>query len=472
MKPLSIKKKVLFLILVVTGIVAASALALTYYLYQHLYVDKQIDSLSLQGKKLAQIYHQHGKDTYFTDRIKWSNDSSQANIIFTDDPMELSSGLPFDTNTNDNLITFKERQKLLQGETVVLIREHSQFHQDILGIAIPVFSSKDELSGTIFLSMPLSDVYEPFVQIRLTLGISILLILLLIFFIGYKSSNQVVRTINQMKEIALEMESGDFSKRMAVTKNGDELNQLSRSFNKLSSTLEKVEQHRREFLANVSHELRTPLSYMKGYAEGIEEGIIDQKKGMQIIQNESTRLSRLVHDLLDLAQLEGESYPLTMEPLVFAQLIHDVLDQMKFIASQKGISFNRALEEDCIIYGDSDRLEQVVRNLLDNAIHYTPSGKSISIELFVHQNIAELTITDEGSGIPKAELPHVSERFYRVNKARTRKDGGSGLGLAIVYQIIKKHRGTFVLQSEQGIGTTAIIQLPSAESTEIPPAPS
>lgn len=208
---------------------------------------------------------------------------------------------------------------------------------------------------------------------------------------------------------------------------------------------------------------------MKGYAEGIEEGIIDQKKGMQIIQDESTRLSRLVHDLLDLAQLEGESYPLTMEPLVFAQLIHDVLDQMKFIASQKGISFNRALEEDCIIYGDSDRLEQVVRNLLDNAIHYTPSGKSISIELFVHQNTAELSITDEGSGIPKEELPHVSERFYRVNKARTRKDGGSGLGLAIVYQIIKKHRGTFVLQSEQGIGTTAIIQLPSAESTEIPP---
>ncbi|MGO4075959.1 HAMP domain-containing protein, partial [Staphylococcus aureus] len=104
---------------------------------------------------------------------------------------------------------------------------------------------------------PLSDVYEPFVQIRLTLGISISLILLLIFLIGYKSSNHIVQTINKMKEIAMEMESGDFSKRMAVTKKGDELNQLSRSFNKLSSTLEKVEQHRREFLANVSHELRT-----------------------------------------------------------------------------------------------------------------------------------------------------------------------------------------------------------------------
>ncbi|MEH7642773.1 ATP-binding protein [Bacillus pumilus] len=466
MKPLSIKKKVLFLILVVTGIVAASALSLTYYLYQHLYVDKQIDSLSLQGKKLAQIYHQHGKDTYFTDRVKWANDSSQANIIFTDDPMELSSGLPFDTNTNDNLITFKERQKLLQGETVVLIREHSQFHQDILGIAIPVFSSKDELSGTIFLSMPLSDVYEPFVQIRLTLGISILLILLLIFFIGYKSSNKVVRTINQMKEIAMEMESGDFSKRMAVTKNGDELNQLSRSFNKLSSTLEKVEQHRREFLANVSHELRTPLSYMKGYAEGIEEGIIDQKKGMHIIQDEAARLSRLVHDLLDLAQLEGDSYPLTMEPIVFAQLIHDVLDQMAFIANQKGIYLKRTLDEDCIVYGDSDRLQQVVRNLLDNAIHYTPSGKSVSIELLVHQHKAELRVTDEGNGIPKEDLPHVSERFYRVNKARTRKDGGSGLGLAIVYQIMKKHHGTFDIQSEPGCGTTAIIQLPNTPVVE------
>ncbi|MEB2270652.1 HAMP domain-containing protein [Bacillus safensis] len=466
MKPLSIKKKVLFLILAVIGIVAASALALTFYLYQHLYIDKQIDSLSLQGKKLAEIYHTHGKDKYFTDRMKWANDSSQANIIFTDDPMELSSGLPFDTDTNDNLITFKERQKLLQGETVVLIREHPKFHQDILGIAIPVFSSNDDLSGTIFLSMPLSDVYEPFVQIRLTLGLSILMILLLIFVIGYKSSNKVVQTINKMKEIAMEMESGDFSKRMAVTKKGDELNQLSRSFNKLSSTLEKVEQHRREFLANVSHELRTPLSYMKGYAEGIEEGIIDQKKGMQIIQDEATRLSRLVHDLLDLAQLEGDSYPLTTEPIVFAQLIHDVLDQMAFFADKKNITLKRTLEEDCIVYGDSDRLQQVIRNLLDNAIHYTPSGKSISIELQVHQSVAELRVTDEGNGIPKEDLPHVSKRFYRVNKARTRKDGGSGLGLAIVYQIIKKHHGTFDIQSEPGIGTTAIIQLPNASFNE------
>ncbi|MBG9816227.1 MULTISPECIES: HAMP domain-containing sensor histidine kinase [Bacillus] len=469
MKPLSIKKKVLFLILAVIGIVAASALALTFYLYQHLYIDKQIDSLSLQGKKLAEIYHTHGKDKYFTDRMKWANDSSQANIIFTDDPMELSSGLPFDTDTNDNLITFKERQKLLQGETVVLIREHPKFHQDILGIAIPVFSSNDDLSGTIFLSMPLSDVYEPFVQIRLTLGISILMILLLIFVIGYKSSNKVVQTINKMKEIAMEMESGDFSKRMAVTKKGDELNQLSRSFNKLSSTLEKVEQHRKEFLANVSHELRTPLSYMKGYAEGIEEGIIDQKKGMQIIQDEATRLSRLVHDLLDLAQLEGDSYPLTTEPIVFAQLIHDVLDQMAFFADKKNITLKRTLEEDCIVYGDSDRLQQVIRNLLDNAIQYTPSGKSISIELQVHQSVAELRVTDEGNGIPKEDLPHVSERFYRVNKARTRKDGGSGLGLAIVYQIIKKHHGTFDIQSESGIGTTAIIQLPNASFNESSP---
>lgn len=190
---------------------------------------------------------------------------------------------------------------------------------------------------------------------------------------------------------------------------------------------------------------------------------------MQIIQDEATRLSRLVHDLLDLAQLEGDSYPLTMEPIVFAQLIHDVLDQMAFIADKKSITFKRTLEEDCIVYGDSDRLQQVIRNLLDNAIHYTPSGKSISIDLQVHQGVAELKVTDEGGGIPKEDLPHVSERFYRVNKARTRKDGGSGLGLAIVYQIIKKHHGTFDIQSEPGFGTTAIIQLPNASFNESSP---
>lgn len=187
---------------------------------------------------------------------------------------------------------------------------------------------------------------------------------------------------------------------------------------------------------------------------------------MHIIQDEAARLSRLVHDLLDLAQLEGDSYPLTMEPIVFAQLIHDVLDQMAFIANQKGIYLKRTLDEDCIVYGDSDRLQQVVRNLLDNAIHYTPSGKSVSIELLVHQHKAELRVTDEGNGIPKEDLPHVSERFYRVNKARTRKDGGSGLGLAIVYQIMKKHHGTFDIQSEPGCGTTAIIQLPNTPVDE------
>lgn len=158
-----------------------------------------------------------------------------------------------------------------------------------------------------------------------------------------------------------------------------------------------------------------------------------------------------------------------MEPIVFAQLIHDVLDQMAFIADKKSITFKQTLEEDCIVYGDSDRLQQVIRNLLDNAIHYTPSGKSISIELQVHQGVAELKVTDEGSGIPKEDLPHVSERFYRVNKARTRKDGGSGLGLAIVYQIIKKHHGTFDIQSEPGFGTTAIIQLPNAPFNESSP---
>lgn len=160
---------------------------------------------------------------------------------------------------------------------------------------------------------------------------------------------------------------------------------------------------------------------------------------------------------------------LRRKPIVFAQLIHDVLDQMAFFADKKNITLKRTLEEDCIVYGDSDRLQQVIRNLLDNAIQYTPSGKSISIELQVHQSVAELRVTDEGNGIPKEDLPHVSERFYRVNKARTRKDGGSGLGLAIVYQIIKKHHGTFDIQSESGIGTTAIIQLPNASFNESSP---
>ena len=455
MKNWSIKKKVWVAIFCMLLTIIVGSIFLTLFLYDELYVEKQIELLVTEGQHLAE-FHRRGEEAFF-ERLDWSKQTIASNVLFSDDPMQLGSGVPFEPYSDENMITFEERQLLLEGETIVMVRSHPHFGQDILGVAVPIFQN-DHLSGAILLSMPLSEVYEPFLQIRVILIISLILMILVIILIGKKVINDVVQPLSDMKQISTLMAEGDFSQRIHANRS-DELGQLAHSFNSLSTSLEKVEDKRREFLANVSHELRTPLSYMKGYAEAMEEGVIDQKKGLAIIQKESNRLERLVNDLLDLAQLEGDSYPIQWEPIAFAQLISEVIESFELIVTQKDLRLIQNIDEESIIYGDRDRLEQVIRNLLDNAIRYTPASKQISIALTTDHGWSELIIADEGIGIPEKDLKAVKERFYRVNKARTRNSGGTGLGLAIVSQIMNKHDGVFELDSKVGQGTSAKIRL-------------
>lgn len=435
---------------------------LTYFLYEKFYVEKQKEILIMQGEELRGYYYKAANKEEFKKRVQWTDKASDAKVIFTEDPMLLSAGIPYDESADNNLITFEERQQLLAGKRVIFIREHPRFHQDILAITIPLLA-KNQLTGALFLYMPLADIYEPFRSIRIVLAISLFLLLTIVVWLGLKMTNRLIKPLKEMESISQKMSQGDFSKRIQVDQS-DEVGNLAASFNILASSLETVDQKRREFLQNVSHELRTPLSYMKGYAEAILDGVAGDKKAVEryvsIIHNETDRMQRLVHDLLDLAQLEDDSYPMRDEPLPIAQLITDVADRFDLAASQKEIQLVQNLDDDLIVNGDSDRLEQVVSNLLDNAIRYTPNGKSIAVTLKREGASAVLMIHDSGPGIPKEDLPKVVERFYRVDRARTRKEGGTGLGLAIVYQIVKKHQGLLNIESAEGSGTTVVVKLP------------
>ncbi|WP_396953990.1 sensor histidine kinase [Neobacillus niacini] len=449
-------------IIVVSLVMIVTGAGLTYYLYEKFYVEKQKSLLVVQGEELKSYYQNSTNKEEFKKRIEWTDKTSDARVIFTEDPMLLSAGIPYEEFTDNNLITFEERQHLLEGEKVIFVRKHPRFNQDILAVTIPLFK-ENQLEGAIFLYMSLVDVYEPFQSIRFILIVMFVVLLTLIIWIGHKMTNQIIKPLKEMETISQKMSQGDFSKRILVKKK-DEIGNLSNSFNILASSLEEVDKKRREFLQNVSHELRTPLSYIKGYTEAILDGIVvdrnDIEKYVSIIQNEVGRMHRLVHDLLDLAQLEDDSYPMKCEPLPFAQLIMDVIERFELLASQKEIAIIRELDQDIIVNGDIDRLEQVVSNLLDNAIRYTPKGKSVRICLSQEENTAIFIIEDSGSGIPKEDLPKVVERFYRVNKARTRKEGGTGLGLSIVYQIVKKHDGELKIDSVYKEGTSVIVKLP------------
>lgn len=457
MNPLSIRNRIWLTIISVPVLTILLVVVVSYYLYQTLYIEKQTDTLINQGRLLEEVYYE-SPQAVFSERLEWIEQSSETSIIFSNDPMQLASGAPFDSFAEENLISFTERQELLKGETLIFTKYHTGLEQEIRAVVIPLRVSEG-LDAVIFLYMPLTAITDAFHPIRNFLLIGILLIISLLILIGRKMTNRIVQPIKQMEKIAKEIAQGDFSIRLAI--NGkDEVASLGKSINVMSSNLGEVDRNRREFLGNVSHELRTPISYLKGYSEALEEGIITPEKYVEIIQKETDRMNQLVHDLLDLAQLEGDSYPISKEPIIFSELVKDVWNRFEWKLNEKILVTEFNLDEEVVVNGDYGRLDQVVDNLLSNAIKYTPENGKIKISVLQENTSGVLIIEDEGIGIPKEDLPYIFERFYRVEKARTRKSGGTGLGLSIVHKIVHKHNGEITLDSQLGKGTVVMVKIP------------
>lgn len=226
---------------------------------------------------------------------------------------------------------------------------------------------------------------------------------------------------------------------------------------------QKLENSRREFVANVSHELRTPLTTVKSYAETLLDFVKDNKTAASFtntILNETDRMTRLVKDLLVLSSLENPA-PLNKTVFSLRNMVNDVVSTMSLVAEEKGhrLQFKQASEIP-EFYGDSDKLEQVLYNIISNSIKYTPNGGKIMVKVAKVYNDICIEVEDTGIGIPEKDLARIFERFYRVDKARSRELGGTGLGLAISKGIIDAHGGTIEIKSTVGEGTTVLISLP------------
>ncbi|WP_035101058.1 sensor histidine kinase [Aneurinibacillus terranovensis] len=438
--------------------------SLTQYLYERLYVHDVETSLSYQGKKIAAEYKGGSLSPSFQQLVKKLDNLLQARILVTENPSELGACLPFDVDYN-SLITANEREQLLAGRTVTKTGYEKRFDRQIMAVIVPLLDGK-RLAGVVYMYLPLATITEAFSEVRYILLIAGTIFVGLSLYIGRQIVSRLTRPLQQMEHIAQQMAVGNFKEKMKVTSR-DEIGNLSLAFNHMSAALEEVDHKRREFLANVSHELRTPLSYIKGYSEAMVEGIVvdeaQRLKYLQLIHRESGRMQCLVHDLLDLAQLEGESYPLQRMPLPVAQLIEDTLEHYKPILRDKHILLAVDINPDPVVNADENRLEQVIHNIMDNAIRHVGEGSHISVRLEEAKQTAVLTISDNGPGIPPEEVKRLGERFYRVDKARNRKNGGSGLGLSIVKQIVYLHGGQFTIKSVEGKGTDIIISLPLYE---------
>jgi two-component system, OmpR family, phosphate regulon sensor histidine kinase PhoR len=231
--------------------------------------------------------------------------------------------------------------------------------------------------------------------------------------------------------------------------------------------LRRLERVRTEFVANVSHELRTPLTSIRGYLETLLDGALGEpanaRRFLEIAHTHAERLSRLVDDLLQLSDIETGKLVLKTAPLHLYEVAADVVAFFEKQAAQKSLTLFNRVPADLRVQADWDRLTQILVNLVDNAVKYTPEQGQVTLGArHEADGLVSVWVTDTGIGIPSTDLPRITERFYRVDKARSRELGGTGLGLAIVKHLVQAHAGELWVDSELGKGTTVHFSLPGA----------
>lgn len=289
----------------------------------------------------------------------------------------------------------------------------------------------------------------------------------LLFVLGLGSvfiliaARYIVRPLQLLTRATRRMAKGDFNVSLH-TKRNDEIGQLTRSFNVMARELGELEAIRKQFVSDVSHEIQSPLTSIKGFTQALKHKQLDEASRMRlldIIEEESDRLSRLSGDLLQLSLLEYEHFQL--EPAGFSldeQLRKNVI-ALEPQWSAKGISMELELETVAIV-ADEDKLSQVWSNLLSNSIKFTGQGGTVSISAAQKGNMVLVKVSDNGIGMPVEELQHIFKPFYKLDKARERKAGGSGIGLSIVKRIVDLHHARIEVDSEPGAGTTISLWLP------------
>ena len=278
--------------------------------------------------------------------------------------------------------------------------------------------------------------------------------------VGRLLAGQALRPIDAITQTAFAISrADDLDKRIPQVGPQDEVGRLARTFNVMLDRLEGVFCGQQRFIADISHELRTPLTTIRGNVDLMRRMKAFDEPSLDAIQAESDRMARMVGDLLLLAQADA-GQPIRRERVELDTLMLEVYRQMRPMA--QGIELSIGEEDQAVILGDADRVKQLIINLVDNAIKYTPPGGQVTLGLRCSNGSAVLTVADTGLGIPAEDVPHIFERFYRVDKARSRAAGGTGLGLSIVQWIAQAHGGGIEVQSQAGQGTTFTVTLPLA----------
>ena len=328
--------------------------------------------------------------------------------------------------------------------------------------AVP-FTTREGSRFLIEAGAPLKQSESVLHGLLLTFAVGLPLVVTVAIAGGYVLMRRALKPVGEITRTAEQISSRNLSERLPEARTGDELEALSTALNRMIARIEHSFRHMNRFTADASHELRTPLTVLRGELEALAERQdipADARETIESALEESERLSKIVESLLAISRLDAGEALMTRERFDFAELVADTVEQMRLLAEDKRISLSCAAEDAVQVNGDPGRLKQVVVNLADNAIKYTNEGGSVDIRVAAVDGKALLEVSDSGVSISSEALPHIFERFYRVDKARSRQMGGAGLGLSIVKSICEAHDGHITVESTEGKGSRFLVELP------------
>ncbi len=300
-------------------------------------------------------------------------------------------------------------------------------------------------------------------RLLLLMGLAVPLTLVLAVAGGLFLASRALGPIDRITRAAARIGGEDLSRRLALPASPDEVGRLAATFDRMLDRLEEAFARQRRFTADASHELRTPLALLASRAEVALDRPrtpAEYREALAGVRDDAARMAQLLGELLTLARADRGREALAREPVVFADLVLDTLAALEPVAAERAVALEAATLTPCLVVGDQTRLTQLLINLVDNAIKYTPAGGRVTVGLARDADMAILSVADTGIGIAPEHLEHLFERFYRVDTARAREEGGTGLGLAIAEWIAHAHDGTIAVTSQLGVGSIFSVRLP------------
>ncbi|MEK4426839.1 sensor histidine kinase [Solibacillus sp. FSL K6-1523] len=433
-------------------------LFLMFYLHRNIInskVDEQFETLLANGANHRDVLMEYYSNTTIKHIVLMERDANRE-VIITDQQGEILGISEINAELIDQVKPYLVGLQTDKDKVLV-----SDWHDSPYIVSAHPYDINTGQSGYVIMLSSTISIHEMVADLSLHFAIAGVTSFIVLFIVYAVLSKVITRPLIRMKEATEKLSEGDFQVRLSVSSK-DELGELAGSIQKLANDLERLKSERNEFLASIAHELSTPLTYLIGYSKVMSRGNLTEQERQQyleIIVEESNRMKELMKNLLDLAKMDENSF--TVKKAFFAarpffEGIHKLIEPS---FAMKNMKLTLLCEGEYQLFADALRLEQIVINLLDNALNYSDEQSEVILQVSQNEEKTIISVMDSGIGIPANEIAFIFEKLYRVEKSRSRAFGGSGIGLSVVKELVEAHGGTIEVKSKRGKGSTFTITI-------------